>query len=366
MPKGNLVKNKYMKVNFIVPEISRTGGMNIIFQYANRLVERGHDVVLYTPVIPFNLHKNRLRKYYLKYQVKTLFKWLSAGKNKLPRNIYPYKFKIKFVPVMLNIFVRDADASVATSWPTSYPVYHFSKSKGRKYYLIQDYEIWNSNEKLVDKSYTLPLKRIVCCRHMQNLLMEKFGSDSELIFIGLDRNRFHNKWKKYNNPRVILFNDHSLAQKNVEGSIYTCEKLHKEFPELKFKAFGVKMYHKMPDFIEFTENPNDEEITRLYSGADIFIFASKYEGFGSPPSEAMACECAIAANAISAIPEYSSHMVNAIHADPNDKDGLYKGVKYLLENDGEIERISKAAYTHIREYMNWDNSITHFEKFISA
>jgi glycosyltransferase involved in cell wall biosynthesis len=355
-----------MKINFIVPEISRTGGMNIIFQYANRLTDRGHDVTLYTSVIPFNLYKGGIKGYYLKYQVRKLFKWIFGGKDKLPHNIYPYHFKIKFVPVMHNMFVRDADVSIATSWPTAYPVYHFSMSKGRKYYLIQDYEIWNSNVEAVDRSYTLPLKRIVCCRHMQNLLMEKFSSDSELIYIGLDRERFNNNGKKYNDPRVILFNDHSLPNKNVEGSIYTSEKLKSEFPELRFKAFGVKEYHKMPEFVEFTENPDDKKITRLYSEADIFIFPSLYEGFGSPPSEAMACECAIVANKISAIPEYSAHMVNAIHVDPNDKDGLYKGVKFLLENPDQIQKISYAAYHHIREFMDWDKSIEHFEKFISA
>jgi glycosyltransferase involved in cell wall biosynthesis len=283
----------------------------------------------------------------------------------IPANIYPYKFRIKFAPVMFNVFVRDADVSIATSWPTSYPVYHFSRSKGRKYYLIQDYEIWNANVKLVDRSYTLPLKRIVCCKHMQDLLLEKFGSDSELIYIGLDRDRFNNKGKKYNNPRHILFNDHSLPNKNVEGSIYTCRKLKEEYPELKFNSFGVNKYHEIPDFIEFTENPDDEEITRLYSESDIFIFASKYEGFGSPPSEAMACECAVVANAIAAIPEYSTDRITAIHADPEDKDGLYKGVKYLLEKPQEIQKISEAAYRHIRGFLDWDKSIVHFENFIS-
>jgi glycosyltransferase involved in cell wall biosynthesis len=267
---------------------------------------------------------------------------------------------------MHNIFVRNADVSVATSWPTSYPVVNFAKSKGRKYYLIQDYEVWNSNVRLVDKSYTLPLKRIVCCKHMQNLLIHKFNSDSELIYIGLDRHRFHDKYKKYNNPRVILFNDHSLPNKNVEGSIYTCNKLKQEYPQLIFRSFGVKKYHDIPDFIEFTTNPNDETITKLYSEADIFIFASKFEGFGSPPSEAMACKCAVVANSIAAIPEYSIDKETAILTDPNDKDSLYNGVKYLLENEGEIERISENAYKHIREFLNWDKAVIHFEKFISA
>ncbi len=355
-----------MKINFIVPEISRTGGMNIIFQYANRLTDKGHDVVMYSPVIPFNMHKNQLRWYYLKYQVMYVLKWLTKRKNKLPDNIFPYKFKIKFVPVMHNFFVRDANASVATSWPTAYPVYNFSLSKGAKFYLIQDYEIWNSNEKLVDKSYTLPLNRIVCSKHMQNLLMDKFGSDSQLIYIGLDYNRFKNPDKKYNNPRRILFSDHSLPNKNVEGAIYTCEKLRKEYPDLLFRSFALKKYHQLPDYVEFIENPGDEEITRIYSTSDILIFPSKYEGFGSPPSEAMACKCAVVANAIAAIPEYSIHNETAILTDPEDKDGLYKGVKYLLDTTGELERISIGGYNHIREFMVWDRAVDAFEKLLMS
>jgi glycosyltransferase involved in cell wall biosynthesis len=195
--------------------------------------------------------------------------------------------------------------------------------------------------------------------------MDKFGSDSELIYIGLDRNRFHNENKIFNKPQVILFQDHSLPNKNTEGAIYTCEKLKAEFPELVFRSFGVKRYHTMPDYIQFTENPGDAELTKLYSESDIFIFSSKYEGFGSPPSEAMACKCAVVANRVAAVPEYSEHLKTAIHADPDDKDGLYKGVKYLLQNPEVLEKISIAGYEHIREFMNWDNSIVKFEKFIS-
>lgn len=354
-----------MKINFIVPEISRTGGINIIFQYANRLTDRGHDVMMYSPVIPFNLHKNRIKLYYLKYQVRYAINWLKKGANKLPDNIFPYKFKIRFVPVMHNIFVRDAGASIATSWPTSYPVSNFSISKGKKFYLVQDYEIWNSNERSVNRSYTLPLKKIVASKHMQDLLMDKFQSESELIYIGLDYNRFKNPDKKYNNPKRILFSDHSLPNKNVEGAIYTCEKLKKEYPELKFRSFALRQYHQMPDYIEFIENPGDEEITGIYSESDILIFPSKYEGFGSPPSEAMACKCAVVANAVAAIPEYSINNVTAILTDPSDKDGLYKGVKYLLETPGQIERISIAGYNHIRKFLDWDKSVVLFEKFIS-
>ncbi len=354
-----------MKINFIVPEISRTGGMNIIFQYANRLKKHGHDVEMYSSIVPLNMHKNNIKWYYLKYQVKSFLKWLKLGRAIIPENMYPYCFKINFVPMMLNMFVRNADVLIATSWPTAFPVYHFSSSKGRKYYLIQDYEAWNSNIKMVDRSYTLPLKRIVCSKYMQNLLKSKFGSESELIYIGLDRERFNADNKTYNDPPVITFQDHSLPNKNIEQAIYTVEKLKSEYPELRFKSFGIQQYHKMPEYVEFTTNPDDKTLTNIYSTSDIFLFSSKYEGFGSPPSEAMACKCCIVANKVAAIPEYSEHMKTGIHADPNDPDGLYKGVKLLLENKELIPKISEAAFKHIRKFMDWDKSVNKFAEFIS-
>ncbi|MCX7878872.1 MAG: hypothetical protein N2510_09595, partial [Ignavibacteria bacterium] len=59
------------------------------------------------------------------------------------------------------------------------------------------------------------------------------------------------------------------------------------------------------------------------------------------------------------------HMKTAIHADPSDKDGLYKGAKLLLENREFLKSISNAAYNHIREFLNWDRSVSEFEDYIS-
>lgn len=47
----------------------------------------------------------------------------------------------------------------------------------------------------------------------------------------------------------------------------------------------------------------DEDLPALYSGAEIFIFPSLYEGFGLPPLEAMACGCAVVASSVSSVPE---------------------------------------------------------------
>jgi len=46
-----------------------------------------------------------------------------------------------------------------------------------------------------------------------------------------------------------------------------------------------------------------EEMARLYNRAEFLAYPSLYEGFGSPPLEAMACGCPVMASGTTAIPE---------------------------------------------------------------
>ena len=43
------MQNKKLKINFILPACSLTGGPLAILEYANRLIERGHEVSITTP-----------------------------------------------------------------------------------------------------------------------------------------------------------------------------------------------------------------------------------------------------------------------------------------------------------------------------
>ena len=163
-----------MKINFIVPEITRTGGMRVIFEYANRLTERGDNVILYSPNIPFNNFMGMFRPYFIKYRF-NYAKDRLINKNKLPENSFRKIFEIKYLWLINNLNVRDADATVATSWTSSYAVNRLSESKGKKLYLIQDYEQWNSNIEYVDKSYSLPMQRITVSKYLQELMRERFN-----------------------------------------------------------------------------------------------------------------------------------------------------------------------------------------------
>jgi len=352
-----------MKIIFIVPEIVISGGMRLIFEYAGRLTDRGHEVTLYTPMIPFNPYKGKTSFPFFKYAVKYFIRCLT-GNSRAFENVFDKKFEIKYVPVIKNIFIPDADAIIATAWTTSYYVSNLKEAKGKKYYLIQDYEIWNSNEKYADESYTLKLNRIVISTYLKNLLKEKFGVDSTLVLNGINFNRFYNDNKVFHKPCRILFMDHQLGNKNVECAVEIVTKLYKEFPELIIRAFGAHKHHLMPDFVEFHENLSDEDVRNLYCDSDIFIFPSKYEGFGGPPAEAMACKCAVVGNAVAALPEYSKHMESAILCNPDNPDEIYRGILYLLNNGEELKRISLNGYEYVRKILDFERAVSEFENIL--
>jgi hypothetical protein len=353
-----------MKINFIVPEIVRSGGIRVIFEYANRLTERGHEVTLFTPIVPFNIYKGKAVPHYIKYRIKYALKYIS-GKNLIPSNIFERKFKIKFVPSIKNYFIPDADVVAATAWQTADSVNKLKKSKGKEFYLIQDYEIWYGNPDKINESYKLPLNRIVISEYLHKLLKQKFNVDSCKIPIGIEFDKFQNNNKVYNTPRTILFTDHALENKNTAGAVKIIEKIKNKYPQVRVMCFGLSRFHKMPDYVEFYENPDEDTIVKLYCDSDIFLFTSNYEGFGLPPAEAMACRCAVIGNAVGALPEYAVHNETAILTNPDKPEELYNGVLRLLDNEIELKRISEAGFAHVKKTLNWDRVLDKFEELIS-
>lgn len=350
-----------MKIVFIVPEISKTGGMRIIFEYANRLSDKGYDVTLVSPIFPFNPFMGKICLYYLKYRIKYAIRFLT-GKIQKPQEYFETRFKIKYIPFPAKIFVPKADVYIATSWTSSYLVSQLNGAK--KYYFVQDYETWTSNAKYVDESYKLNLKKIVVSTYLKSLLNDKFNESSRVVLNGIDFNKFENKGKEKFQARTILFMDHSLENKNTKDALKVVERLHNEYPHIKFICFGRENYSNIPDYITFVKDPEDEGIVNLYRTSDIFLYTSLYEGFALPPAEAMACKCAVAGYNTAALPDYSVNEETALLCEAGDTDAIYKNVERLINDSDLLKKISLGGYNKVRGKLDWNTAETKFEKII--
>jgi glycosyltransferase involved in cell wall biosynthesis len=105
--------------------------------------------------------------------------------------------------------------------------------------------------------------------------------------------------------------------------------------------------------VVFTGFLGENEIAALYSCADLFLFASLYEGFGLPPLEAMACGAPVAVSRAGALPEVVS--TAGAYFDPYSVDDISQTVRRLIMNPVERERLSRAGRARASQ-LTWDRT----------
>lgn len=83
--------------------------------------------------------------------------------------------------------------------------------------------------------------------------------------------------------------------------------------------------------VRFLGYVDDDDLARLYSGALALIFPSRYEGFGLPILEGMACGCPVVTTREASMPEVAGEAALYMK-DPDDSEGLSGILKELVEN----------------------------------
>jgi glycosyltransferase involved in cell wall biosynthesis len=93
--------------------------------------------------------------------------------------------------------------------------------------------------------------------------------------------------------------------------------------------------------VRFLGYVDDDDLARLYSGAVALIFPSRYEGFGLPILEAMACGCPVITTRKASMPEVAGDAALYMK-DPDDVEGLAEILKELVQNPvGRKEWVEK-------------------------
>ncbi len=98
---------------------------------------------------------------------------------------------------------------------------------------------------------------------------------------------------------------------------------------------------------------SDAELRSLYEHAGVFVYPSRYEGFGIPPLEAMALGCPVVASNAASLPEVCGDA--ALYFGPDDASALANAIRRVM-TEPETRRSLVELGRKRLEHHDWENA----------
>lgn len=320
-----------MKIAYLIPNCGVSGGIAVVCQHANRLLNKGHQVYLVTETREKSIN------------------W----------------FPNQRVPIItLPDIPSDLDILVGTSWSTSFKLVNLEAR--HKFYFVQSDEtrfyendsIWQN---LAALSYHLDFNYFTEARWIKKWLKENFNHNPTLIPNGLDGDIFFPdkplspKTKK---PRILLEGAIDLPYKGMEDAFKVVNDLDAEVWCISYSGQPKPDWH----CDQFFSQVPMEKMRRIYSSCDILLKLSRVEGFFGPPLEMMACGGAVVVGKVTGYDEYIVDNFNALVVEPGDEKAAKEAITEIISNPNLREMLIRNGLETAKTW-EWKSSIEKLERY---
>ncbi len=254
-----------MRICYVQEENSLWGGVKIVFEQAEALQSRGHDVVIVS--------------------------------KDCPPDWYNVRVPLRQVENFTSLTIPESDFVIGTFWTTIRPV--IDAGRGRPVHLCQGYEgdtaAYVERQSQIEEVYHLPLLTLTVHEPLTRLLWERFHKKAYTVGQGINPHVFHPRETRVpGNPwRILVVGPYEVDWKGVRDGLLALKALKAEVP-LHVVRVSQFPCHPEEQRLEVTTEYHchlrAEAMAELYRSCDIFLGPSwAMEGFGLPAVEALAC-----------------------------------------------------------------------------
>ena len=183
-----------------------------------------------------------------------------------------------------------------------------------------------------------------------------------VIHLGIEHDRF----KRVENPRAVLGNRYpaiawngaplllyvgsETPRKNFNLLLDVVSRLRSQFTDIKlikvgsaggeqFRKSTLQVIHSLglEDSVILLDSIPEADLPLFYAAADIFVTASKLEGFGFPVLEAMACGTPVVCSDAGSLPEVAGDA--AVMLKPDDITGWCSAIGEIIDQREKSEEM---------------------------
>ncbi len=335
------------------------GGQRVVSIYARELERIGHDVQIVC---------SRPRRITLKKKIKSFI--YGRGWPKPPRAICSHfeSYGAKYLLVDHDSGIRecdvpDADVVVATFWDTAHFMRDLGDCKGRKYYLIQHDEGSIQYCGNADATYTFPAYHIYVSEWIASRLRARHaGIHGTVINNSVDTEAFDlGRRQKPSTLRVgMMWISDPL--KGCDIAIEAVRQARSQGVDIELVAFGTIPPPKeiLSEMQHFTLMPDAESMAAIYSSCTLWLFTSRFEGFGLPILEAMAARTPVVGTPTGAATELLGQG-GGILVGMEDVKGISGAIKLIDDmSPSNWERMSEMASATAKK-RSWSDAARELE-----
>jgi len=357
-----------MRATFLMPAYGwvPSGGFKVVFEYANRLVARGHEVTVVQPRRLKNSGYTATLSAYRRLRNAVEGTVELFAKPKILWHPLDERVRLLYVSNSDSRKMPDGDVLIATSWATVQSVLDCPPEKGEKFYLIQGYETWMGPKELVDATWRAPLTRVVVSQWLREV-GERLGCGGTIyIPNAVDHGRYRVKREIANRPLQVAMLYSTGEIKGSADGFRALEIVRRKFPGLRVVCFGVtRRLSWVPDWVDYRRNPpQDFIVDEIYNKSRVFVSSSWTEGFSLPAAEAAACGCAIVATDSGGIRDFVRDGVTGLLSAPKDPEALARNLCIVLQDDALRIRLASAGRECVAA-LDWDRSVAQLEELLS-
>ncbi|MFH1148745.1 MAG: glycosyltransferase family 1 protein [Pseudomonadota bacterium] len=248
---------------------------------------------------------------------------------------------------------------------------------------VQLYPEWHPRERVerFSRDFSKSIQRsdviITVSKYVADEAREllKGGQEIVTIYHGYDSGVFHSaaggETKPGSTADYILFVGSIEPRKNLVSLLKAYSLLPaqtKQKYKLLLAGFGgwkneevFSLLAALKGHVEYKGFVDNDSLAGLYRNAACFVYPSRYEGFGLPPLEAMACGCPVVVSNVTSLPEVCGEA--AYYIDPLSVESIADGMHQVL-TDGALMQDLKRKGLERAGLFSWKKSAReHLEVF---